>query len=138
LRLARLTRRFLPVFRCMCVHALVPTSFWICVVYNLLILWLITKLICINAQHDRIVYHTRNLGPWLKDQGHNLRSPFKMPLYLVLPIVFSFRAHAFFYLGAIRRFSWKWHYCVNLKVPCTAVWTHLRMFSIFKISPFSC
>jgi hypothetical protein len=30
----------------------------------------------------------------------------KIPFYLVPPIVFSFRAHAFFYLGTIRRFSW--------------------------------
>jgi hypothetical protein len=31
---------------------------------------------------------------------------FKIPFYLVLPIVLSFGAHAFFYLGTIRRFSW--------------------------------
>jgi hypothetical protein len=30
---------------------------------------------------------------------HNLWSPFKIPFYLVPPIVFSFRAHALFYLG---------------------------------------
>jgi hypothetical protein len=30
---------------------------------------------------------------------HNLRSPFKIPFYLVPPIVFSFRIHTFFYLG---------------------------------------
>jgi hypothetical protein len=30
---------------------------------------------------------------------HNLRSPFKIPFYLVPPIVFSFRAHAFFTWG---------------------------------------
>jgi hypothetical protein len=37
---------------------------------------------------------------------HNLWSPFKIPFYLVSPIVFLFRAHAFFYLGTICRFSW--------------------------------
>jgi hypothetical protein len=37
---------------------------------------------------------------------HNLRSPFKIPFYLVPPIVFSFRVHALFYLGTICRFSW--------------------------------
>jgi hypothetical protein len=34
------------------------------------------------------------------------RSPFKIPFYLVPPIVFSLRAHAFFYLGTILRLSW--------------------------------
>jgi hypothetical protein len=37
---------------------------------------------------------------------HNLRPPFKIPFYLVPPIVFSFSARAFFYLGTICRFSW--------------------------------
>jgi hypothetical protein len=37
---------------------------------------------------------------------HNLWSPFKIPFYSVPPIVFSFRAHVFFYLGTIRRLSW--------------------------------
>jgi hypothetical protein len=37
---------------------------------------------------------------------HNLWSPFKIPFYLVPPIVFSSRAHAINYLGTIRRFSW--------------------------------
>ena len=36
---------------------------------------------------------------------YNLGSPFKISFYLVLSIVFSFRTHAFFYLGAIRRLS---------------------------------
>jgi hypothetical protein len=36
----------------------------------------------------------------------NLWSPFKIPFYIVPPIVFSFRAKAFFYLETIRRFSW--------------------------------
>jgi hypothetical protein len=48
---------------------------------------------------------------------HNLWSPFKIPFYLVPPIVFSFRAHAFYNLGTIRRFScngtevshWRFH-----------------------------
>jgi hypothetical protein len=37
---------------------------------------------------------------------HNLLSPFKIPFYLVPPIVFSLRAYALFYLGTICRFSW--------------------------------
>jgi hypothetical protein len=36
---------------------------------------------------------------------HNLWSPFKIQFYLVY-FVFSLRAHAFYYLGTIRRFSW--------------------------------
>jgi hypothetical protein len=43
---------------------------------------------------------------------HNLWSPFKIPFYLVSPIVFSFRASAFFYLGTTCRFSvshWRFH-----------------------------
>jgi hypothetical protein len=38
---------------------------------------------------------------------HNFWPPFKVLFYLVLPIVFSFRAHTFFNLGTKRRFSWK-------------------------------
>jgi hypothetical protein len=41
---------------------------------------------------------------------HNHRSPVKIPFYLVPSIVFSFRAHAFFYLGIICRFSWNGTY----------------------------
>jgi hypothetical protein len=41
---------------------------------------------------------------------HNLWSPFKIPFYLVPPIVFSFRAHAFYYLRTIRRISWNGTY----------------------------
>jgi hypothetical protein len=37
---------------------------------------------------------------------HNVRSPFKIIFYFVPPIVFSFRAHAFFYLWTICCFSW--------------------------------
>jgi hypothetical protein len=37
---------------------------------------------------------------------HNLWSPFKGPFCLVPLIVFSFRAHALFYLGTKRRLSW--------------------------------
>jgi hypothetical protein len=37
---------------------------------------------------------------------HYLRSPFKIPFYLVPPIVFSLREKSFFYLETIRRFSW--------------------------------
>jgi hypothetical protein len=41
---------------------------------------------------------------------HNLWPPFKIPFYLVPPIVFSFRALACFYLGTICRFSWNGTY----------------------------
>jgi hypothetical protein len=37
---------------------------------------------------------------------HSLWSPFKISFYIVPPIVVSLRAHAFYYLGTIRRFSW--------------------------------
>jgi hypothetical protein len=43
------------------------------------------------------------------------RSPFKFPFYLVPPIIFSFRTHAFFYLGTICRFSWNGTYVSHWK-----------------------
>jgi hypothetical protein len=67
---------------------------------------------------------------------HNLGSPFNIPFYLVPPIVFSFRAHAFFYLGTIRRFSWNgttvshWRFHDNRRMN-----TFADVFK-FKISPF--
>jgi hypothetical protein len=64
---------------------------------------------------------------------HNLWSPLKIPFYLVPPIVFSFRAHAFFNLGTICRFSWNGLACHIEGSMITAIWTHLRMFSKFKI-----
>jgi hypothetical protein len=69
---------------------------------------------------------------------HNLRSPFKIQFYLVPPIVFLFRAHTFFYLGTIRRFSWNdttvshWRFHDNRRMNTTAD------VSNFKISPFLC
>jgi hypothetical protein len=56
---------------------------------------------------------------------HNLWSPFKIPFYLVPPIVFSFRAHAFYFLGTIRRIFVEWHIEGSM---ISAVWTHLWMF----------
>jgi hypothetical protein len=64
---------------------------------------------------------------------HNLRSPFKIPFYLVPPIVFSFRAKTLFYLGTIRRFSWNGTTVSHWRFLITAVWTHLRMFQNFTI-----
>jgi hypothetical protein len=64
---------------------------------------------------------------------HNLRSPFKIPFYLFLPIVFSF-----FYLGTIRRFSWNyttvshWRFHDNCRMNTSAD------VSKFKISQFLC
>ena len=48
---------------------------------------------------------------------HNIRSPFKIPFSLVLPIVFPFRAHAFFNWDPTPLFM-EWHYCtcVTLKI----------------------
>jgi hypothetical protein len=69
---------------------------------------------------------------------HNLRPPFKIPFYLVPTIVFSFRAHAFFSLGTIRRFSlndtavshWRFHDDRRINSSADV--------SKFKISPFLC
>jgi hypothetical protein len=67
---------------------------------------------------------------------HNLWSPFKILFYLVSPIVFSFRAHAFYYLGTIRRFSWNGTKCHIKGSMITAVWTHRRMFLNSKFYNF--
>jgi hypothetical protein len=80
--------------------------------------------------------HLINYYPlWL----HNLRSPFKIPFYLVPPIVFSSRAKAFFYSGTIRRgFAWNgttvshWRFHDNRRMNTSAD------VSKFKITPFSC
>jgi hypothetical protein len=67
---------------------------------------------------------------------HNLRSPVKIPFYLVPPIVFSSRAHALFYLGTIRRISWnsttvsQWKFHDNRRMNTSAD------VSKFKILPF--
>jgi hypothetical protein len=77
------------------------------------------------------------LFPILRKNDH-LRSLFKIPFYLVPPIVFSFRAKAFFYFGTIRRFSWNgtsvshWRFHDNRRMNTSAD------VSKFKISPFSC
>jgi hypothetical protein len=60
------------------------------------------------------------------------------PFYLFPPIVFSFRAHAFFYLGTIRCFSWNDTTISHKRFDDIAVWIHLRMFFNSIISPFSC
>jgi hypothetical protein len=48
--------------------------------------------------------------------------------YLSTPNVWSFRAHVFFYLGTIRRFSWMTLKCHVEYFMMTAGGTHLRMF----------
>jgi hypothetical protein len=58
---------------------------------------------------------------------HYLWSPCKIPFYLVSPIVFSFRAHAIYYLGTIRRFSWNgtkvsnWRFHDNRRMNTSAI-----------------
>ena len=59
---------------------------------------------------------------------HKLRPPYKIPFYLVLSIVFSFREQACFLLGAIRRFSWNDTWCCIEDSLITTVSTHLWMF----------
>jgi hypothetical protein len=69
---------------------------------------------------------------------HNLRFPFKILFNLVPHIVFSFRAHSFFYLGTIRRFSLNgttvshWSFYDNRRMNTSADVSKL------EVSPFSC
>jgi hypothetical protein len=65
----------------------------------------------------------------------NLWSPFKIPFYLVLPIVFSFRAHAFFYLGTICHFSWNGTYVSHWKFHDNRHMNTSADVSKFKIVP---
>jgi hypothetical protein len=67
---------------------------------------------------------------------HNRRSPFKIPFYLVPPIVFSFRAHAFFYLGTIRRFSWNSTTVSHCRFRNNRRMNTSTDVSKFKMSPF--
>jgi hypothetical protein len=67
---------------------------------------------------------------------HNLWSPFKIPFYLVLPIVFSFRAHAFYYLGTIRRFSWNDTKVSHWRFHDNRIMNTSADVSKFKILPF--
>jgi hypothetical protein len=48
---------------------------------------------------------------------HNLWSQFKIPFYLVSPIVFSFRVHAFFTWGPYAAFHRMTLICVTLNIP---------------------
>jgi hypothetical protein len=48
---------------------------------------------------------------------HNIWSLFKIPFYLVPPIVFSFRVNAYFLLGDHMPLFVEWHLRVTLKVP---------------------
>jgi hypothetical protein len=59
---------------------------------------------------------------------HNLWSPFKIPFYLVLPIVYSFRAHAFFTwrpYAAFYEIALTCHIEGSMQI---AIWTYLRIF----------
>jgi hypothetical protein len=67
---------------------------------------------------------------------HNLRSPFKISFYLVPPIVFSFMAHAFCYLGPYAAFHEMALTCHIEGSMITAIWTHLRMFQNSKFYQF--
>jgi hypothetical protein len=67
---------------------------------------------------------------------HNLRPPFKIPFYLVPPIVFSFRAKAFFTWGPYAAFHWMALLCHIEGSMITTVWTHLRMFLNSKFHYF--
>jgi hypothetical protein len=59
---------------------------------------------------------------------HNLWSPFKIPFYSVPPIVFWFRANAFFTWGPYSYFHEIALTCHIEGSMITAIWTHLRMF----------
>jgi hypothetical protein len=68
---------------------------------------------------------------------HNLRSPFKISFYLVPPIVFSFRAHAFLFTwGPYAAFHGMALTCHIEGSMITAIWTHLRMFQNSKFYQF--
>jgi hypothetical protein len=68
---------------------------------------------------------------------HNLRSPFKIPFYLVPPIVFSFRTKAFFYSwGPYAAFHGIALVCHIEGSMITAVLKHLRMFLNSKFHHF--
>jgi hypothetical protein len=65
---------------------------------------------------------------------NKLWSPFKIPFFLILPIVFSFKAHAFFYLGTICRFSWNctyvshWRFHDNRFMNTSAMFRNLKLY----------
>ena len=85
-----------------------PISYWVVPVFLLEYCMITLRIWCLllNLSFDVLSVICRL---------HNLRPPFRIPFYLVPPIVFSFRAHAFFYMGTIRRFSWNGT-CVALKI----------------------
>jgi hypothetical protein len=62
-------------------------------------------------------------------------SPFKIPFYLVPPIVFSFRAHAFFYLWTICRFSWNGTYMSHWRFHDKQPYDYEHICGCFKIVP---
>jgi hypothetical protein len=66
----------------------------------------------------------------------NLRSPFKIPFYLVPSIVFSFWARAYFTLGPYAAFHGMALTCHIERSMITAIWTHQRMFQNSKLYQF--
>jgi hypothetical protein len=66
---------------------------------------------------------------------HNLWSPFKVPFYLVPPIVFSLRVHTLFNFGTIRRFSWNGTTVSHRKFHDNRHMNTSADVSKFKISP---
>jgi hypothetical protein len=67
---------------------------------------------------------------------HNIWFPLKIPYYLVPPIVFSFRAHAFLYFGIMCRFYWNGTYVSHWRFHDDAIWIHLLMFQNSKLYQF--
>jgi hypothetical protein len=69
---------------------------------------------------------------------HSLWYPFKISSYLVPPIVFSLRAHSFFFTSgpcaAFRGMALTFHIDGPM-VHLAAIWRDLRMFTKFKILP---
>jgi hypothetical protein len=65
---------------------------------------------------------------------HSIWCQFKIPFCLVLPIVFSFWAYAFYFFFLIHTpLFMEWHGSVTL---ITAIWTHLQMFLNSKFYHF--
>jgi hypothetical protein len=67
---------------------------------------------------------------------HNIWSPFKIPFYLVPPIVFSLRAPLSITWGPYPAFHGMARKCHVEGSMITAVWTHLRMFQNSKFHHF--
>jgi hypothetical protein len=104
-------------------------SSWVVSIFLLEYCWITLRIFCLlfNLSFDVLSVICRL---------HNLWSPFKIPFYLVPPIVFSFKAHAVYFLGTKRCFSWNGTEVSIEGSMITAVWTHLRMFLDSKFNHF--